>query len=516
MEFLNQKTLVLKNIRTNMIKISQNFPPFQVENSIRKKLFKQFYNSSYIDEFEFISLFQNQVSTKIVKPNIDNILFENLCDDEDLRIEIHNMYCKEIEKVRTVLEQKCREQKLTLLRNYFILPTAGSEHVREILAEIDKTYSYMISNTIREFQNIIIHQFVELHNIRRPIKADIGSRFTDLTRQILEAFYEKKDRPNNNEKIKLGHQTELTVKQVETWFNNRRNREEKNLQGLGARTEIFLREEMDWEGMFNAIESGKETSKDMIIFTTAALGLSDEANETINKSIEADNNSSDETTTSSNNSLVIRPRVTRGSHKSTAAPYTKKTSMVTKITKMHSNIEVDASPESPIQISVKDSQHSSTKIVTSSKLRHRSSKFLSRDKARLYKRAYKQKCPNPSLPKTYDISELVDYSQFSDEYCSNWQMNTNEYESPSISLSSTSLADVLQNQFSDEYCSNWQMNTNEYEYEYESPSLSLPSSLTDFLQNQFTDPINNTFHYYHDNNFVQSSEIHDPHRKETS
>nr|AMM62667.1 HD2 AMF mating type protein [Rhizophagus irregularis] len=493
MEFLNQKTLVLKNIRTNMIKISQNFPPFQVENSIRKKLFKQFYKSSYNDESEFIRLFQNQVSTKIVTPNIDNTLFENLCDDKDLRIEIHNMYCKKIEKVRTILEQKCQKQKLTLLRSYFILPTAGSEHVREILAKIDRTYSSMISKVIIEFQNIVFQQFTELHNIRRPIKVDIGTRFTDSTKQILEIFYEKNNRPNNNEKIELSHQTELTVKQIETWFNNRRNREEKNLQELEARTKIFLREEMNWEEMFNAIESGKETSKDMIIFTTAALGLSDEVKETTNKSIEVDNNNSDETTASSNNSLVIRPRVTRGSHKSTAAPYTKKTPMVTKITKMRSNIEADASPESPIQISVKDSQLSSSKVITSNKLKYRPNKLYSRDKAHPYKCADKQKCLNPSPPnaivnnvKTYDI----------DEYCSSWQMNTNEYESPTL-FSSTSLADFSQNQFSDEYCSSWQMNTNE------SPSLLLSSSLTDFLQNQFTDPIDNTFNYYHDNNFVQ-------------
>nr|AMM62695.1 HD2 AMF mating type protein [Rhizophagus irregularis] len=496
MEFLNQKTLVLKNIRTNMIKISQNFPPFQVENPIRKKLFKQFYKSSYNDESEFISLFQNQVSTKIVKPNIDNTLFENLCDDKDLRIEIHNMYCKEIEKVRTVLEQKCREQKLTLLRSYFILPTAGSEHVREILAKIDRTYSSMISKVIIEFQNIVLQQFTELHIIRRPIKVDIATRFTDSTKQILEIFYEKNNRPNNNEKIELSHQTELTVKQIETWFNNRRNREEKNLQELEARTKIFLREEMDWEEMFNAIESGKETSKDMIIFTTAALGLSDEVKETTNKSIEVDNNNSDETTlttSSSHDSLVIRSRVTRGFHKSTAAPYTKQTPMVTKITKMRSNIEADASPENPIQISVKDSQHSSSKVITSNKLKYRPNKLYSRNKAHPYICADKQKCPPNAIVnnvKTYDI----------DEYYSSWQMNTKEYESPTL-FSSTSLTDFLQNRFSDEYCSNWQMNTNEYEYE--SPSLSLSSSLTDFSQNKFTDPIDNTFNYYHDNNFVR-------------
>ncbi|CAB4485167.1 hypothetical protein RhiirA5_474741 [Rhizophagus irregularis] len=479
---------------------------------IRKHLFEQFYKSVYNDESQFISLFRNQVSTKMDEPNVDNNLFENICDNK-LRIEIYNKYREEIEKVRVVFEQKCREQKLSLLRNYFILPNGGRDHVQEILTKIDRAYSSLISKTIREFQNIIIHQFVELHNIRRPIKVDIGSRFTDSTKQILEAFYEKNDRPNNNEKINLSHKTELTVKQIETWFNNRRNREEKNLQELEARTEIFLKKEMDWEEMFNAIESGKKTSKDMIIFTTAALGLSDEIKETTNKSIEVYNNNSDETTSSSHNSLVIRSRVTRGSHKSTAAPYAKQTPMVTKITKMRSNIEADAS-ENPIQISVKESRHSSSKVITSNKLKYRPNKLYSRDKAHPYK---KQKCLNSSPPnaivnnvKTYDI----------DEYCSSWQMNTNEYESPAL-FSSTSLTDFLPNQFSDEYCSNWQMNTNEYEYE--SPSLSLSSSLADFLQNQFTDPIDNTFNYYHDNNFVQynfndtqSSEIHDPYRKETS
>nr|AMM62662.1 HD2 AMF mating type protein [Rhizophagus irregularis] len=499
---LNVQTL--REIRTNLSKFSHDSSHKVVNLPIRKHFFEQFYKSMYDDESKFISLFQNQMSTKLVEPNIDNTMFENLCGDA---IEIYNMYC---EKAKSVLEQKCQERKLTLLRSYFILPNGGSEHVQELLAKIDSAHSSMISKTIREFQNIIIHQFVELHNIRRPIKVDIASRFTGSAKQILEAFYEKNNRPNNNEKIELGYQTELTVKQVETWFNNRRNREEKNLQELEARTESFLREKMDWEKMFNAIESGKKTSKNMIIFTTTALGLSDEIKETTNKSIEVN---SDETTSS----LVIRSRVTRGSHKSTAAPYTKQTPMVTKITKMRSNIEADASPENPIQISVKDSHHSSSKVITSNKLKYRPNQLYSRDKAHPYKCADKQKCLNSSPPnaivnnvKTYDI----------DEYCSSWKMNTNEYESPTL-FSSTSLTDFLQNQFSDEYCSNWQINTNEYEYE--SPSLSLSSSLADFLQNQFTDPIDNTFNYYHDNNFVQynfndtqSSEIHDPYRKETS
>nr|AMM62674.1 HD2 AMF mating type protein [Rhizophagus irregularis]AMM62675.1 HD2 AMF mating type protein [Rhizophagus irregularis] len=475
---LNVQTLKEIQIKLSKFIHCSNSNSSEVVNlPIRKKLFDQFYKSSYNDESQFISLFQNQVSVKLVEPNIDNTLFENICDNncKDLRIKIHNMYCKEIEKVRNVLEQKCQKQKLTLLQSYFILPNGGSEHVQEILAKIDKTFSFMISKIIHEFQNIVLHKFTELHIIRYPVKVDIGSRFTGSTKQILEAFYVKNNRPSNYEKIELSHQTELTVKQIETWFNNRRNREEKDFQEFEACTERFLRNEMDWEKMFNAIESGKETSKDMIIFTTAALGLSNEIKETTNKSIEVYNNNNDETTSSSHNSLVIRSRVTRGSHKSTAAPYTKQTPMVTKITKTRSNIKADASPENPIQISVKDSQHSSSMVITSNKLKHRPSKLYSRDKAHPYRRADKQKCLNSSPPnaivKTYDI----------DEYCSSWQMNTNEYESPSL------------------------------------------SSLTDFLQNQFTDPINNTFNYYHDNNFVQynfndtqSSEIHDPHRKETS
>jgi hypothetical protein len=483
----------LKEIRIKLSKFSHDSSQKVVNLSIRKQLFEQFYESRYNDKSQFISLFQNQMSTKIIGPHIDNVLFENLCDDKDLRIEIHNIYCKEIEKVKTVFEQKCREQKLTLLSNYFILPTAGSEHVREILAKIDETYSSMISKVIREFQNIVLQQFTELHVVRCPIKVGIGSRFTDLTKQILEAFYEKNNRPNNNEKIELSHQTELTVKQIETWFNNRRNREEKNLQELEARTEKFLKEEMDWEEMFNAIESGKETSKDMINFTIAALGLSDEVKETTNKLIEIENNSDEAT---SHNSLVIRPRVIRGAHKSTAAPYTKQTPMVTKITKMRSKIEADASPENLIQVSSKDSQQSSSKIVN--KLRHRPNKILSRDKAHPYKRADKQKCLNSSQPNvlvnsvtTYgDIGELVDYCQFSDEYCSSWQINTNEYESSSSSLpSSISLTDFSQNQF-------------------------------DFSTSLATDPIDNTFNYYHDSNFIQynfnDTEIHDPYHKETS
>ncbi|GBC03708.1 hypothetical protein RclHR1_05280004 [Rhizophagus clarus] len=474
---------ILKEIQIKLSKFIHYSNSNEVVNlPIRKKLFAQFYKSNYNDESQFINLFQNQVSTKIVEPNIDITLFENICDNyKELRIKIYNMYREEIEKVRAVLEQKCREQKLTLLRNYFILPSGGSEHVQEILAKIDKTYSCMISKIISEFQSIILHQFTELHIIRRPIKTDTSSRFIDSTKQVLEAFYEKNNRPNNNEKIELSHQTELTMKQIETWFNNRRNREEKNLQELEARTEKFLREEIDWEQMFNDIEAGKETSKDMIIFTTAALGLSDEIKETTDKLIEVDNNDDEP---SSSNSLVIRPRVTRGAHKSTAAPYTKQTPRLTKITKMRSNIEADTSLENPIQVSSKDSQRAdseNSKIIISSKSRHRPNKTLSRDKAHTYKRADKQKCLDSSQSNaiannvttydTYNIGELVDYSQFSDEYCSSWQINTNEYELPFPST----------------------------------------SSLTGFPQNQFnystnlmtTNPVENTFGYYHNDNFIQ-------------
>nr|AMM62664.1 HD2 AMF mating type protein [Rhizophagus clarus]AMP19728.1 HD2 [Rhizophagus clarus] len=489
---LNIQTL--KEIRIKLSEFSHDSSQKVVNLPIRKQLFEQYYESIYNDESQFISLFQNQVSTKIVEPNIDNAVFENLCKD---KIEIYNMYC---EKVKSVSEQHCREKKLSLLRSYFILPTAGSKHVQEILAKIDKVYSSMISKAIREFQHTILQQSAELHIIRRPIKVDIGSRFTDLTKQILEVFYEKNNRPNNNEKIELSRQTELTVKQIETWFNNRRNREEKNLQELEARTEKFLREEIDWEQMFNDIEAGKETSKDMIIFTTAALGLSDKVKESTDKLIEVDNNS-DESTFSSQNSLVIRPRVTRGAHKSTAAPYTKQTPRLTKITKMRSNIEADTSPENPIQVSSKDSQRAdseNSKIIISSKSRHRPNKTLSRDKAHPYKRADKQKCLDSSQSNaiannvttfdTYNIGELVDYSQFSDEYCSSWQINTNEYELPFPST----------------------------------------SSLTGFPQNQFnystnlmtTNPVENTFGYYHNDNFIRydfnNSQSFEIHRKETS
>src|SRR6266542_1264358 len=119
---LNVQTL--REIRLKLSKFSHDSSHKVVNLPIRKHLFEQFYKSMYNDESQFISLFQNQVSTKIVEPNIDNTIFENLCGDNYNKIEKYNIYC---EKVRTVSEQKCREQKLALLRYYFILPNGGSE-----------------------------------------------------------------------------------------------------------------------------------------------------------------------------------------------------------------------------------------------------------------------------------------------------------------------------------------------------------------------------------------------------
>src|SRR5581483_4692546 len=129
-------------------------------------------------------------------------------------------------------------------------------------------------------------------------------------------------------------QTELTIKQIETWFNNKRSREQKDLQELEELTKNFLKEEINWKERFRAIESGKETSKDMITITNTALGLiCDEKEITNNLTDEANNNNSSETKSSSRNSKVIRSRTTKATRKS-AAPYTKQTPMTTKIVNM--------------------------------------------------------------------------------------------------------------------------------------------------------------------------------------
>nr|AMM62665.1 HD2 AMF mating type protein [Glomus cerebriforme]AMP19731.1 HD2 [Glomus cerebriforme] len=515
MEFLKDDVRTLREIRIELSKFSHYSSNKVVNLPIRKLFFEQYYKSNYNDETQFINLFQNQVSTKIAEPNIDNTLFESLCDDnyKDLRIKVYNMYCEEIEKVRAVSEKRRREQKLTLLRSYFILPTSGSKHVQEILAKIDRTFSFVISKVIRDFQNIVLHRFTELHIIRRPIKVDTGSRFTDSIKQILEAFYGKNNRPNNNEKKELSHQTELTMKQIETWFNNRRNREEKDLQELEARTKKFIGEEMDWEEMFNAIESGKETSKDMIVITTTALELSDEEKEAINKPIEefninSFNNNGDETTPSSQNSLVIRSRVTRGAHKSKAAPYTKQTPMVTKITMMRSKIEAGTSSESAIQISSKDSQenistvqcssyqHSdseNSKIVTSNKLkiRYRPNKNSARTRAQPYARtqnADKEKDNNevsnitPVSQECFDLLRSIQSNVEPIAVANNMETITT-YDVDELGFDYTSIftptTEYMQN-LSNEFCSN----TNGYDSFSSSLSSSI-SSLTDYSQNHF-------------------------------
>ncbi|CAG8463650.1 14885_t:CDS:1 [Cetraspora pellucida] len=346
MDSLKEKSLVLSEIHSKFTKLASKFQnnsdliSTDFHTSFRQKLFVDYgYDLSiYDEETSFFKLFESQLDNEIPVETIhqDELLKIEICFGESVKTK----YLDAVNSAHKFCLQKCREQKKALLRDIFMLPSGNKEYVIKTLNQIHSYFADMLSQMIEQFRVTIGFYNANTVSMNHSISTCINqSRFTDEIKQILEDYFcEISDRPNHCEKLELSKTTGLSIKQIETWFNNRRNRAEKDNEKLERLTTEFLDKKVDWEDKFTAVRSGKITAKDMrtIIIQAFDLPCTDLIEEeplAVSEDIEAikSNESS-----SSKKSTKTRGRLTKEARKK-VAPYNKSSPMTTKIAMMRTN-----------------------------------------------------------------------------------------------------------------------------------------------------------------------------------
>ncbi|CAG8479410.1 13909_t:CDS:2 [Racocetra persica] len=343
MDSFKEKAHVLSEIRSKFTKLASKFPnnsdliSTNFHTSFRQKLFVDYgYGSSiYDDETSFFKLFESQLDNEIPAETIhqDEISKIETCFGESVKTKFLNA----VNSAHKFCLQKCREQKQSALRDIFMLPSGNKEQVIKTLNQIDSSFVDMLSQMIEQFRVTI--GFYNVNTISMDHSCINQSRFKDDTKQILESYFcEISDRPNHSEKLKLSETTGLSIKQIETWFNNRRNRAEKDNEKLERLTTEFLDKKVDWEDKFTAVRSGKITAKDMrtIIIQAFDLPYTDLIEEeplVIADDIEITKSNE---SSSRKKSTKTHGRLTKEARKK-AAPYNKSSPMTTKRAMMRKN-----------------------------------------------------------------------------------------------------------------------------------------------------------------------------------
>ncbi|CAG8572699.1 7125_t:CDS:2 [Ambispora gerdemannii] len=264
---LEQRANILKKISFHLLNLSSSFEVSpnanQIDLPFRQNLFVRYgYNSKlFTNQSHFIDLFREHLSKKEFSTEVDSIPVLEECQNQEnayLRSALKSQYVEAVNKARNLVTIQCHKHKITVLQHYFLIPSGDKHHIQRILVQIDKSFESLLSENIIGYQNAIRFQFTELLLVQRPVKSPLTAtgRFTFETTQILEEYFvEKSARLNKDQKCELSTQTGLTVKQIETWFNNRRSRSPKD-PNCDEDTMIFLNKKIDWEEKFSNIEKG--------------------------------------------------------------------------------------------------------------------------------------------------------------------------------------------------------------------------------------------------------------------
>ncbi|CAG8534113.1 4373_t:CDS:2 [Scutellospora calospora] len=351
MDSFKEKALVLNDIRSKFTQFQNNSDLISMDfhTSFRQQLFADYgYDPSiYIDEASFFKLFEsqfdNEMPTEIIHQ--DEISKIQACFGEIVKTK----YLDAVNSAHKFCRQKCRDQKKAALRDIFMLPSGNKDHVIEILKRIDSSFVDMLSRMIKQFQVTIGLDNTDFISVKNLISTNI--RFNDEIKQILENYFcEVSDRPKHCEKLELSKTTGLTIKQIETWFNNRRNRAEKDNEKLERLTTEFLDKKVDWEDKFTAARSGKITAKDMktIIIQAFELPCIDSIEEDDEELLEIETTRSNELfleksdSSSFKKSVKTRERLTKKNRKN-ITPYTKSSPMSKKMAIMRVKDNISAS-----------------------------------------------------------------------------------------------------------------------------------------------------------------------------
>ncbi|CAG8600389.1 15216_t:CDS:2 [Gigaspora margarita] len=260
MDSFKEKALILDDIRSKLAKLSSKFQnnsnliSTDFRTSFRQQLFADHgYDPSICDdENSFFNLFECQLDNELTTETIhqDEILKIDECFDEDVKTK----YLDAVNSAHKFCLQNCRDQKRAALRDIFMLPSGNKDYVIKTLNQIDSSFTDMFSNMVEQFRVTIGFYNSNVNSINNSILACINqTRFNDEIKQILESYFcEISDRPKHCEKLELSKSTGLTIKQIETWFNNRRNRAEIDNEKLERLTTEFLDKNVDWEDKFTS------------------------------------------------------------------------------------------------------------------------------------------------------------------------------------------------------------------------------------------------------------------------
>ncbi|CAG8474117.1 11717_t:CDS:1 [Gigaspora rosea] len=346
MDSFKEKALILDDIRSKLTKLSSKFQnnsdliSTDFRTSFRQQLFADHgYDPSICDdENSFFKLFEYQLDNELPTETIhqDEILRIDECFDEDIKTK----YLDAVNSAHKFCLQNCRDQKRAALRDIFMLPSGNKDYVIKTLNQIDSSFTDMFSNMVEQFRITIGFYNSNVNGINNSCINQ--TRFNDEIKQILESYFcEITDRPKHCEKLELSKSTGLTIKQIETWFNNRRNRAEKDNEKLERLTTEFLDKNVDWKDKFTSARSGKLTAKDMrtIIIETfdfPCIDSIEEEEELLTIGEEIETTRSNESSFIKKKSTKTRGRLTKEARKK-VAPYNKSTPMTEKIAMMRMN-----------------------------------------------------------------------------------------------------------------------------------------------------------------------------------
>ncbi|CAG8574113.1 13883_t:CDS:1 [Acaulospora colombiana] len=235
------------------------------------------YRFSISDEAHFFDAFSEQLSALPFDGSHFDASCFDLCGDE-LRAHLNSRYMKAVNSICKYTEQICFEHKKIVLRNYFILPYGDRDHIKKVILQVENNFAHLLSEAILTMQNTLKISFAQItHPLKRVVES---TRFNVDITTILESYYIENSRPNKNQKEHLAKSTGLSTKQIEVWFNNRRNRAGKNMEDYGKLTNDFLEHPIDWADKFQSIENGSLTHKDAILFICNAFDIDRSENET--------------------------------------------------------------------------------------------------------------------------------------------------------------------------------------------------------------------------------------------
>ncbi|CAG8481890.1 1744_t:CDS:1 [Diversispora eburnea] len=438
-----QKKFILDNIKNHLSRICR---PFHYSNSLdnisqspfRQQLFDIYGYSidSQKDESTFTSIFKHQLSNELFA--IDDCELEKIVDIGSKKPN-KVKYKEVINEIKNYIEQKCREHKLLALRNYFILPAASSSHLSIILRKINDIFKDMLFDSIR-----ILQVSVKFHSSNfLVIEKQINTRFDEKILQVLEAYFNENNRPDKYKKGLIARQTNLSEKQVDIWFNNRRSRTEKGDTDYEKLTYDFLEKKFDWTEKFTEIDSDSLTSKDMIQIIAHAFNLRyTEEEETSQATDDTIEESASETVE------VSIPRPTRSRAKAvrnSVAPYSKNRpnkctqsdSIV--INEISEDIQVNALNLGNLENSTIVVEPESSIILRNYEKRHlRNHCLAARNAATPYTKSCRNKITVTSFSKDQIIfSEVSKLKQFSVEMESLQTISPNENETQFLALDST-------------------------------------------------------------------------------